>query len=118
MTRANQLREQLNPDRPSPGQLNEIDRLQSEALAVKDRIVQMNLRLVISIAKAHVRGRLQPPTQKAGRSPTAISPLAGKRALKEMLVDLTRLERESFNHQPDLDVPDQPGSFGTSEHRA
>jgi RNA polymerase primary sigma factor len=53
--RANQLREQLDPDRPSPGQLDEIERHQSEALAVKDRIVQMNLRLVISIAKGHVR---------------------------------------------------------------
>ena len=32
----------------------------------------------------------------------AISPLAGKPAPKEMLVDLTRLEREYFERRPDL----------------
>jgi RNA polymerase primary sigma factor len=53
--RANQLREQLDPDRPNPGDLDEIERLQSEAVAVKHRIVEMNLRLVVSIAKTRVR---------------------------------------------------------------
>ncbi|MGP0068776.1 MAG: sigma-70 family RNA polymerase sigma factor [Isosphaeraceae bacterium] len=53
--RANQLKEQLDPDRPSPADLDEIERLQSEALAVKNRIVEMNLRLVVSIAKTRVR---------------------------------------------------------------
>ena len=46
-----------------------------------------------------------------------ISPLAGKPAPKEMLVDLARLEREYFERRPDLDDPDQRVSFGTSGHR-
>jgi phosphoglucomutase len=46
-----------------------------------------------------------------------ISPLAGKPAPKEMLVDLARLEREYFECQPDLDDPEQRVSFGTSGHR-
>jgi RNA polymerase primary sigma factor len=53
--RAHQLKEQLDPDRPSPGDLDEIERLQAEALAVKNRIVEINLRLVVSIAKTRVR---------------------------------------------------------------
>jgi len=46
-----------------------------------------------------------------------ISPLAGKPALKEMLVDLVRLERAYFERRPDLDDPEQRVSFGTSGHR-
>src|SRR5271165_5672227 len=46
-----------------------------------------------------------------------ISPLAGKPAPKEMLVDLVRLEREYFARRPDLDDPEQLVSFGTSGHR-
>jgi phosphoglucomutase len=46
-----------------------------------------------------------------------ISPLAGKPAPKEMLVDLSRLEREYFECRPDLDDPAQRVSFGTSGHR-
>jgi len=46
-----------------------------------------------------------------------ISPLAGKPAPKEMLVDLARLEREYFARRPDLDNPEQLVSFGTSGHR-
>jgi phosphoglucomutase len=47
----------------------------------------------------------------------AISPLAGKPAPKEMLVDLARLEREYFARRPDLGDPNQLVSFGTSGHR-
>ena len=47
----------------------------------------------------------------------AISPLAGHPAPKEMLVDLTRLEREYFERRPDPDDPNQLVSFGTSGHR-
>jgi phosphoglucomutase len=51
-------------------------------------------------------------------SPSAnISPLAGKPAPKEMLVDLARLEREYFERRPDLSDPNQMVSFGTSGHR-
>jgi phosphoglucomutase len=47
----------------------------------------------------------------------AISPLAGKPAPKEMLVDLARLEREYYGRKPDVDDPNQLVSFGTSGHR-
>jgi len=46
-----------------------------------------------------------------------ISPLAGKPAPKEMLVDLARLEREYYARQPDVTDPNQLVSFGTSGHR-
>src|SRR6516225_7948764 len=46
-----------------------------------------------------------------------ISPLAGKQAPKELLVDLVRLEREYYERRPDLDDPGQQVSFGTSGHR-
>ena len=46
-----------------------------------------------------------------------ISPLAGKPAPKEMLIDPVRLEREYFERRPDLDDPSQLVSFGTSGHR-
>src|SRR5579864_435442 len=47
----------------------------------------------------------------------AISPLAGKPAPKELLVDVARLEREYFERRPDMSDPDQRVSFGTSGHR-
>jgi phosphoglucomutase len=47
----------------------------------------------------------------------AISPLAGKPAPKELLVDLTWLEREYHERRPDLADPNQLVSFGTSGHR-
>ncbi len=47
----------------------------------------------------------------------AISPLAGKPAPKELLVDLARLEREYFDRKPDVSDPQQLVSFGTSGHR-
>ena len=46
-----------------------------------------------------------------------ISPLAGKPAPKDMLVDPARLEREYFARRPDLDDAEQLVSFGTSGHR-
>ena len=46
-----------------------------------------------------------------------ISPLAGKPAPKELLVDLGRLERDYYERRPDLDDPQQRVSFGTSGHR-
>jgi RNA polymerase primary sigma factor len=52
--RASRLKERLDPEWPDPGDLDEIEQLQSEALAVKNRIVEMNLRLVVSIAKKRV----------------------------------------------------------------
>jgi len=46
-----------------------------------------------------------------------ISPLAGKPAPKDMLVDVARLEREYFERKPDLEDPEQRVLFGTSGHR-
>ncbi len=47
----------------------------------------------------------------------AISPLAGKPAPKELLVDLAQLERDYYQRTPDLGDPNQLVSFGTSGHR-
>jgi phosphoglucomutase len=47
----------------------------------------------------------------------ALSPLAGKPAPKEMLVDLARLEREYYARTPDVGDANQLVSFGTSGHR-
>jgi phosphoglucomutase len=47
----------------------------------------------------------------------AISPLAGKPAPKELLVDPSRLEREYYQRRPDLGDRNQLVSFGTSGHR-
>src|SRR5215469_6354532 len=46
-----------------------------------------------------------------------VSPLAGKPAPKELLVDLARLERDYYERQPDIADPNQQVSFGTSGHR-
>ncbi|MGA7136792.1 MAG: phosphoglucomutase (alpha-D-glucose-1,6-bisphosphate-dependent) [Terriglobales bacterium] len=46
-----------------------------------------------------------------------ISPLAGKPAPKELLVDVARLVKEYYERRPDLDDPNQLVSFGTSGHR-
>src|ERR1700745_1158581 len=47
----------------------------------------------------------------------AISPYAGKPAPRELLVDLTRLERVYYERCPDLADINQLVSFGTSGHR-
>jgi phosphoglucomutase len=46
-----------------------------------------------------------------------VSPLAGRPAPRQMLVDPACLEREYFQHRPELDDPQQQISFGTSGHR-
>jgi len=48
---------------------------------------------------------------------TGLSPLAGKPAPKEMLVDLVRLERDYYQNRPDVSDPNQLVIFGTSGHR-
>ena len=47
----------------------------------------------------------------------AISPYAGKPAPRELLVDLTRLDREYYERCPDVADLNQLVSFGTSGHR-
>ncbi len=56
----------------------------------------------------------QPVTSAA--SATTISPLAGKPAPKEMLIDVARLQEKYFE-RPDVHDPNQLVSFGTSGHR-
>jgi phosphoglucomutase len=46
-----------------------------------------------------------------------VSPLAGKPAPPEILVDPAQLEREYYERVPDLDDPAQRVAFGTSGHR-
>jgi len=46
-----------------------------------------------------------------------ISPLAGKPAPKELLVDIEGLERDYYERRPDASDPNQLVSFGTSGHR-
>jgi phosphoglucomutase len=47
----------------------------------------------------------------------AISPLAGKPAPKDLLIDLAKLERAYYDRRPDLSDPNQLVAFGTSGHR-
>ena len=47
----------------------------------------------------------------------ALSPLAGKAAPKELLIDPVRLEREFYTRTPEPTDPTQLVSFGTSGHR-
>src|SRR6201991_4330801 len=46
-----------------------------------------------------------------------MSPLAGLPAPKEILVDLTRLQRDYYDRRPDLTDRNQLVTFGTSGHR-
>ena len=46
-----------------------------------------------------------------------LSPLAGKPAPKELLIDVARLEREYFERKPDVSDRTQLVAFGTSGHR-
>src|ERR1700733_14394890 len=55
------------------------------------------------------------PAERSGES--TISPLAGKPAPKEMLINVARLEAAYFERHPDLQDPNQLVSFGTSGHR-
>ena len=59
------------------------------------------------------------PSTLETQSPTGerISPLAGKPAPKELLIDVARLQKEYFERRPDLGDPNQLVSFGTSGHR-
>ncbi|NDC54196.1 MAG: sigma-70 family RNA polymerase sigma factor [Planctomycetia bacterium] len=52
--KAGRLREQLDPERPSTRLMDQIEKLYEEIVAVKNRLVRANLRLVVSIAKRRV----------------------------------------------------------------
>ena len=47
----------------------------------------------------------------------ANSPLAGKPAPKELLIDVAQLEREYYDRVPEASDSNQRVSFGTSGHR-
>src|SRR5438067_11545232 len=47
----------------------------------------------------------------------ALSPLAGKPAPKDLLIDVARLERDYHERKPDMSDPNQRVAFGTSGHR-
>jgi phosphoglucomutase len=51
------------------------------------------------------------------RERARLSPLAGRPPPRDMLVNVTRLEREYYDRRPVLDDPRQWVSFGTSGHR-
>jgi RNA polymerase primary sigma factor len=48
------VREKIDPAKARPSDLDKLERLMDEALAVKNQIIKANLRLVVSIAKKHV----------------------------------------------------------------
>src|SRR5579863_7094635 len=70
------------------------------------------------IRKRDLEGGTMPGTlETQSLTGERISPLAGKPAPKELLVNVARLEKEYFERRPDLDDPNQLVSFGTSGHR-
>src|ERR671937_2269018 len=52
-----------------------------------------------------------------GNNQMATHPLAGKPAPRELLVDLSKLERAYYEQQPNVNDPQQLVAFGTSGHR-
>ena len=56
-------------------------------------------------------------TAKPVANQNLVSPLAGKPAPKDMLVDVARLERDYFERRPDIEDRSQLVSLGTSGHR-
>ncbi len=57
------------------------------------------------------------PGQVSTQQLPKLSPLAGKPAPKEMLIDVADLDRRYAEVRPDLSDPNQMVSFGTSGHR-
>ena len=47
--------DRIDPDSPVPSDLDEVERLQAEALMLKNQTVETHLRLVVSVARKHVR---------------------------------------------------------------
>jgi phosphoglucomutase len=70
------------------------------------------------IRKRDLEGGTMPSTlEKRPLTGERISPLAGKPAPKELLIDVARLLKEYFERRPNVEDPNQLVSFGTSGHR-
>src|SRR5271165_1506464 len=69
------------------------------------------------LESGRMSGALEKKQSATKLSDARISPLAGKPAPREMLVDLARLEKEYFDRKPDLEDANQLVVFGTSGHR-
>jgi phosphoglucomutase len=57
------------------------------------------------------------PNTLEAQAGSKLSPLAGKPAPKEMLIDVARLEKEYYERIPEVGDPNQLVAFGTSGHR-
>lgn len=53
--KARKLQEQIDPARPRAKQMDQIDELIEKSLEIKNFLIRSNLRLVVSIAKRHIR---------------------------------------------------------------
>jgi RNA polymerase sigma factor (sigma-70 family) len=53
--KASNLQKELDPARPKTAVMNEIERLLDESLEIKNFLIRSNLRLVVSIAKRHIK---------------------------------------------------------------
>jgi phosphoglucomutase len=56
-------------------------------------------------------------TQPQATAGETVSPLAGKPAPKELLIDVARMEKEYYERKPDVNNRNELVSFGTSGHR-
>ena len=64
-----------------------------------------------------VSGNLESPMVSEAKVQSRISPLAGKPAPKEMLINPDELRQQYLDRKPDLSNPTQMVAFGTSGHR-
>jgi phosphoglucomutase len=71
--------------------------------------------MIIGVGPGHNGVALTPRDER--EHIVALSPLAGRPAPKEILVDVERLLREYYDRKPDLSDATQLVSFGTSGHR-
>src|SRR5262245_39574361 len=101
-----------NSSRFKPRNIGPRSNRHASSIIVRESLAQLHL---IPLRR---RGRLSRKNLgKERKNPMAISPLAGKPAPKEMLVDLAKLERKYYERRPDMGDPNQLVSFGTSGHR-
>lgn len=53
--KASELRKELNPDRPKAAAMDQIEEWMEASVEIKNFLIRSNLRLVVSIAKRHIR---------------------------------------------------------------